>query len=160
MNGQVVSGQLQPGTYTFGPYNLATQTTVGGDGSPLVSVPYATMKNASAFVSLSDNINQALSALAQPGAGVPNFTYTNIGAEIVVVGEAKGFSDVLKRQFVRSIWGAGMVFNLRREHVFEHIIFRARLLYGGKPSQPLNMVFVNQTTTPLIVNAQVILAVR
>lgn len=154
------SQQTKPGTYVYGPFDLVTQISVGSEGTELVSVPYATMVNATASVIVTDNVGQSVSALAQPGAVVPNITYANIGAEICILGESKGFVDILKRQFIRSNWGGGMVFNLRREHVYEHISFRARVFYGGKPAQPLNMVFVNQANSPLEVLAQVIIAAR
>lgn len=147
-------------TITAGPFNLLTALVTGGPGQELVQFDASMFKNAATVVSIVDNVAQTLSALAQPGAGVPNITYTNIGAEIEIVGILAGARDVLKRQFVRSNWGGGMVYYFDEDLVYDKIAYNARLFFGGAPFIPTDMVLGNQLTAPLVVNAQIAISQR
>lgn len=156
--------EVRAKTDTYGPYDLLTSLVPGGEGTEFSPrFVFSGVKNATAVVVISDNVAQALSALAQPGAGVPNFSYTQVGALVSIVGISKGNSDVLKRQFVRSNWGGGMVYNFGNEKVYDHVSFRARLFFGGAPFIPTNMSFLGTggaVLAPLVVTAQINLNIR
>lgn len=128
----------------FGPYDLTA--SVGQVPRPFLAMKFSRFDLCQIMVSVQDNVAQALPAVLNPGNGA----YLMVSAEISVWGSVIGYETLIKRQFVKSNWGA-LQFKLRDDEIYDQIVLKGRLSVGGKFGIPNDIVL----SIPLVVNASV-----
>ena len=131
-------------TNNYGPFDLSA--SFSGEGVTFHTLPWQSVVASQILVNVTDNLGNAILAQSQSN----NFGYAIVNAEISFWGSISGYETMLKRQFVRSIYGPAKL-ETGFEDSYDNLVLKGRLFVYGKPGLPSDIVLAQ----PLVVEATV-----